>query len=137
MKILIDTNVILDIFLKREPFLNNSLKALKLASKYGDTLFFSAGSVADCFYMINKHLHSKDESLLKIVTLGKLIKFASVDNYCIFNALQLNFNDFEDAIVDSIASNIKADVILTRNVKDFINSKNKIMTPAEFIEMNR
>ena len=66
MKLLIDTNVVLDIFLKREPFFPDSYAAMKKALENNDHCFISAAAATDIFYILRKHLKSASTAKSKV-----------------------------------------------------------------------
>ncbi|MCR5457966.1 MAG: PIN domain-containing protein [Clostridiales bacterium] len=133
MKILVDTNVILDVLLNRTEFINDSLAALEKASLQGDRLYFSSSSVTDVYYLIRKQTQSKEMALDAIKKMAEFLVFAEVNGNCILAATVSKLNDYEDAVVDAVASNVKADYIMTRNLTDFKNANNKVMSPTDFV----
>lgn len=134
MIILIDTNIILDIGLNRDPLSIESKTLLSTIIKNSDKMYFSASAVTDCYYTMKKHKLSKDEIIHFLSDIASLMSFAEVNEDCIYNAFLSPMPDFEDAVIDVIATNINADYIITRNKKDFINASNKVLTPTEFLE---
>ena len=135
MNILIDTNVLLDVTLQREKFFDSSNNSLRYALTNGHYLFFSSSSVTDYYYLLRKNKRSKENAIECIKDIATIATLATVDEKCIFRALESNISDFEDAVVDAVATSIHADIILTRNKKDFINSNHKVLTPEEFINL--
>jgi predicted nucleic acid-binding protein len=133
VKILVDTNVILDILLRRQEFLLDSQRALEMAITQGDRLFFSSSSVTDVYYLIRKQTGDKTIALNAIKQMAEFLTFAEVDGNCILAATFSKLNDYEDAVVDAVASNVKANYILTRNVGDFKNANNKAIDPFTFV----
>lgn len=133
MRILVDTNVILDIILERKQFLDDSKKSIIKAINSGDRLFFSSSAVIDVFYVVHKITGSREKALEGIITMSAFMDFAEVNEKCILNALVSDMNDFEDSVIDSVASYIKADMILTRNVSDFTNSKISAVCPYDYV----
>ena len=133
MKILVDTNVVLDILLKRKDFVEVSQGALEKALTNGDRLFFSSSSVTDVYYLIRKQTGNKEIALNAIKKMAEFLVFAEVNGNCVLAATFSKLSDYEDAVIDAVASNLKADLILTRNGKDFRNAKNKAMSPSEFL----
>ena len=134
MKIVIDTNIVLDILLERKDYLENSLLSIKKAIDNGDRLFISASSATDIYYIIRKHTGSRIIALDGLKKLAEIATFAEVNDECIYTALYSKLADFEDAVVDAVATSVSADVILTRNTLDFANSTNTIMAPIDFIK---
>ncbi|MBP3869624.1 MAG: PIN domain-containing protein [Faecalicoccus sp.] len=132
MKILLDTNVVLDILLDRKPFIIDSYGALKKALEEGHILYISASAATDIFYIVRKATKSKTQTIQHMKTLAKIMNFAKVEEDDILNALSSEIQDFEDAVVDSVAKSMQADLILTRNDKDFKNAGVKVITPANF-----
>ncbi len=105
MKVLFDTNVVLDLLLDREPF---SLEAAK------------------CF--------SRVEAGESISLLLSLFEIAPVNKTALKGALNLPFKDFEDAVLHEAARLVNADVIVTRNTVDFKHSSIPVRQPREFGE---
>lgn len=134
MIVLIDTNVILDIFLKREPFFQESYQALRKAIEQDANCYVSAAAVTDIFYILRKNLQSKELAKGYIGELKQLVRFADIQEKDIDAALAADMPDFEDAVVDAVASRLGADCILTRNAKDFTGSNVPAMTPAEYLQ---
>lgn len=135
MKLLIDTNVILDIFLKREPFFPDSYAAMRKALENEDRCFISAAAATDIFYILRKHLKSAAEAKARVRDLTQVADFVDVQTIDVTNALDSVMDDFEDAVVDSVACRIGAVYILTRNIKDFLQSRCQAITPSDFLRI--
>jgi len=133
MKILLDTNVVLDVLLKREPFFEESYTAIKSSIEKGNILYVSASSITDIYYLLRKAVGSKDKALSYLQALIKVVSIASVDEKTIVDATMSKLNDFEDAVIDIIASSLNIDVIVTRNIKDFKKSLTKVLSPKQLI----
>lgn len=134
MRILIDTNVILDIFQKREPFFANSYQALHKAVEADAECLISVSAVTDIFYMLRKFLKSTEQAKKRIEQLSQLVTFADVQGMDIQTALIRPMADFEDAVVDAVAERNSANYILTRNTKDFAGSAVPAITPTDFLK---
>ena len=134
MKILVDTNIVLDVLLDNEEFREDSYGAMKKALEEGHLLYLSASAATDVFYILRKALGSKTEALSSMTNIMKIIFFAKVDEDDILYAFASRISDFEDAVVDSVAGSLKADFILTRNKKDFKYACNKILSPGEYLK---
>lgn len=137
MRILLDTNIILDILLERKDFIDDSISAMQKAITNGDKLFVSASSATDIYYIVRKQTGSKEQALNSIKRLAKLLSFAEVTEECVLSATLSKMNDYEDAVLDAVASHLKVDFIITRNNKDFINSHNKVLSPKEFMNKSK
>ena len=85
------------------------------------------------YYIVRKKTGDRKKALEAIQELCALFTFAEVNSDCIYSATLSNINDFEDAVIDSVGTSIKADYLMTRNVNDFKNAKNQIITPDDYI----
>ena len=133
MNILIDTNVIVDVLGNREPYIQDSAAILKLAVKGYYTASITANTVTDIYYLIKKHLQSNEEAKKALLSLINIIDVVDVTKNDCIKSLDLPMIDFEDALLAQCAKRIKADYIITRNVKDFLNSPIKPITPKDFL----
>lgn len=133
MKVLIDTNVILDVLCDRKDFVEDSVKVFKLCEVKKLTGYVSALSIPNIVYIMRKEL---DEEKIKEVIEKLSLVFDIVDlkGDDVKRAALLNFTDFEDAVQSQQASRIKADYIVTRNIKDYKNSKVMAIKPTELLE---
>lgn len=135
MKLLIDSNVILDYMLEREPFFEMAKNVLNLAEKDDDiTEFISASAVTDINYIAYRTLKNRDLVYSLIKKVLKMVNVATVTNEEITNALNLNWKDFEDAVQYSVALSNGMDAIITRNMKGFSQGEVKICTPEEILD---
>ena len=75
MKIMCDTNVIIDVLLEREPFIEDSYKVLKFCEEHKIDGFVSASSVTDIYYLVRKYTHSTE---LAYKAVGKLLEIVSI-----------------------------------------------------------
>lgn len=133
MRAVIDTCVILDYLQNREPFFDDALNiAIGRAGREYEA-YITASSLTDLYYIIHRHTHSTGETHRIISQLTLL--FGLVDTYaedCI-NALHSGMADFEDAVMSESAYRIKADYIITRNIKDYSKSKVPAISPSDFL----
>jgi len=133
MKALIDTNVILDVLAKRENFFKPAEKIFKLCEIKKLEGYISALSVPNIVYIMRKQLdNDKISDILN--TLFMIFNVADLKSADLIKAEQLRFNDYEDALQSVCASRIKADYIITRNIKDFTDSKVKPISPDDFLK---
>ena len=133
MRVLIDTNVILDILQKREPFFTDSYRALRRALENDAECLISASAATDIFYVLRKSLGSAQQAKEHIDQLAQVVSFADVQAMDIHTALMRAMPDFEDAVVDAVAERSGASYILTRNIKDFTGSVVPAILPADFL----
>ncbi len=135
MTLLIDTNVIMDVLGKREPFFQDSYAALHKCIKAETECLISVSAVTDIFYLLRKSLHSAERAKEQIEQLSQIVTFADVQAVDVQTALMREMPDFEDAIVDAVAERKRSDYILTRNVRDFSKSKIPAITPTDFLNI--
>ncbi len=133
MKVLLDTNVALDILLKREPYYADSSKIFLISGKRNIRLFITSTTVTDLYYIVSKVL-SKKKAKGFITNLLDVVDICGVEKSIILEAINSKFNDLEDAVQYFAAKAENIDVIITRNKKDFKLSKIKVLTPAEFLK---
>lgn len=133
MKVLIDTNVILDVLCNRADFVEDAKKMFKLCEVNKVDGYISALSVPNIVYIMRKELDSeKTADILEKLSL--IFKIADLKGSDIIKAAKVGFNDYEDALQSVCALRIKADYIITRNIKDFAKSKVTAIKPSEFLE---
>jgi predicted nucleic acid-binding protein len=135
MNILIDTNVLLDILLKREPHFSGAYEALKKALDNNDACMISAAAITDIYYVLQKGLQDREKARESLAALLKLVNIADVTALDIQTALTLSMPDFEDAVVSSVAARYTADYIMTRYTKDFNDSPVPVITPEQFTRL--
>ncbi len=134
-RVLLDTNIIIDLLAKREPFYQEAAKLFSLADKKRISLFASALSIANVNYVLLKT--KKTEEAKQILRKLKLIVgIISLEEKTINLALNDDeFKDFEDALQYFSAIENNIEIIITRNLKDFENSKIPVMTAKQFFEI--
>lgn len=132
LNILIDSNVILDVMMIREPFFEMSKRIITLAENNSINAYISAASVTDIYYIARRQLRDKNVVLNLIKNLRKVVKVAAVTEKEIDAALNLSWRDFEDAVQYSVAKSNDMDYIITRNTEDFIASDIPAITPEDF-----
>ena len=133
MNVLLDTNIIVDIALERQPYITNSETVLAFVEQGQIEGYISASTISDLYYLICKQ-KGRDltiEFLRQIVTFCQI---ATVNQAVITMALTANFRDFEDAIQYSTAVLNQLDAIITRNPQDFPVITPRILTPEQLIQ---
>lgn len=133
MKVLIDTNVILDVLYKRENFYKDSLNVWKLCETKQIDGYISALSIPNIVYVLRSELDfDKTLEIIKIISL--VFNIYDLKEDIIMEAAEHKYNDYEDALQTITAEKLKCKCIITRNVKDFKESKILAIKPSEFIE---
>ncbi len=134
MNVLIDTNVVVDVLMMRQPFFADSAKVLDRAEKGEFTAWVCGTTVTTIFYLVRRHLGSAD-TLERIQDLVAICGIAPVNQSVVDAALQSPITDFEDAILEASAQTIRADCIITRNEAAFRKSNLLIYSPAQFLSV--
>ena len=136
MKIVLDTNVILDVLANREPFADDSEAVLAACNGSQFEAAITANTVTDIAYVLHKHL---DRTSIKAALLGllELVSVIEVNQGNCVGAFDLPVRDFEDALLAHCAKGWGADYIVTRNKKDFSVSPIEAITPPEFLAMTQ
>lgn len=133
MKVLIDTNIIMDVLADREGFAEPASQLFKLCEVGKVQGIVYALSIANIVYIMRKELaRSQIEEVIS--KLGAIFTLADMKADDLKKAAALPMDDFEDALQSVCASRMKADFIVTRNLKDFKNSKIMAIKPSELIE---
>ena len=122
MRVIIDTNIILDIFLKREPFVTASYGVIRKALIDESDALVTTNAVTDIYYMLRRDMKDAAKAKGCIEHLLQLVSLADVLQADVKTALQIDMSDFEDALISAVAQRCKADYIVTRNMN---NSKIK------------
>ena len=137
MKILLDTNVIIDYIEKRGQFAEASTRVFNLCEEDFFEGFIAAQSVADIFYILRKKFTvDKRKDILNDIC--ETLDIAEITKWHVHSALADNvLCDLEDGIIMKCAEDNGFDFIITRNVKDFESSKIPIVTPQEFLDKIR
>lgn len=129
---LIDTNVVLDIALNRNPFVEHAALLWRLAEQKEITACLSNTSITDIFYIINKHA-GQEKARAFIADILDTFKLADIDEEGFREALNSGMNDFEDAVQYVICTRNGCDILSTRNKADYGDRPN-VFDPAEVIE---
>jgi len=130
--VFIDTDVIFDVLSSRQEHFIESSKILKLCEDTTINGFTSSIVIVNCNYLMEKF--KIDDRVRKIKVLNTLLHVLPCTSADIKSAVDSSFKDFEDAVQDSIANRSKkCKTIITRNSKDYAESKLEVLTPAQFL----
>ena len=133
MKILVDTNVILDVLCNRSEFVEASSKVWKYCEVDQIEGYISALSVPNIVYILRKELTpQKTEQLIQQITM--IFKVVDLKASDLSSAAEMFTSDYEDALQMCQAKRINADYIVTRNIRDFKDSKVPALKPSELLE---
>lgn len=136
-KILVDTNIVLDLLGKRKLFFLEAQELFTLSDKKKVKLFVSSLTFANTYYVLSQNL--KIENTRKILRKFKLlVNVLQMDDKIIDLSLDSDFKDFEDAIQYYAAlSDPEIRVLITRNIKDYKSAELSVMTPETFLKTFR
>ncbi|MFM7888566.1 MAG: PIN domain-containing protein [Pseudanabaena sp.] len=134
MKVLFDTNVILDAVLARVPFVENAAYLLESVELGKIQWFISATTATDIHYLVKRHTKSPEIEIATISKLLILMEVCAVDRGVIQQAVDLGLSDFEDAVQVAAAMGKSLDAIVTRDVAGFVGSPVPIMSPDELVK---
>lgn len=133
MKIMVDTNIIIDVLLEREPIVEDSCRLLSLCEEHKIDGFISASSVTDIYYLVRKYTHSTELAYKAIGKVLEIVKVCSVTNNEVILAFQKKAKDFEDCLVAVCAASIHCDYIATRNIRDFEGFNVPAISPSDLL----
>ena len=131
--VFVDTNVIIDLLAKREPFYKDAQDLFTLSDKKEIQLCISSLSFANAYYSIVKH-HKEVDAKKYLAKFKVLVTVFPLEDKAIELALASEFSDFEDGLQYFVAMDNDADVIITRNKKDFKSSKIPVLTAGEYLK---
>lgn len=132
-KVFLDTNVVIDLLDKRDPFYKAAIAIFTLAYKKKITIYVSPMTYATASYLLRKQ--GQEQMRLLLRNFRQLSKVTTADEKIVDDALASSFVDYEDALQYYSALSKNVDVIVTRNVKDFQYSKIPILTPDEYLSL--
>ena len=133
--IFIDTDVIIDFLIDREPHSREAAIIFTLIEQKKLKGFVSSLTFSNLYYVLRK-IESHNKVIAKLDSISRLLTILKVDQQTIKYAISSGFTDFEDSIQYYCAHDIrKIDVIITRNIKDYKGSEIPVMTPAEYLKM--
>jgi len=131
--LLIDTNVILDWRLKREPFFENAETIIELCMHGKLRGFLACHSILNLFYILRKELNIIKRKDLLLMLCNNFDIIGINQEMLITVLCSDNFKDLEDDMQIKCAVDKDLDYIITRNIKDFKNSKVKAILPEDFL----
>lgn len=134
MRVLFDTDVVLDVLLDRRPHSDHSAALFTMVEKGRISGFLCATSVTTLHDLSAKAVDSKSARAC-IEMLLSLFDVAHVNRRILASALALPFRDYEDAVVHESACSIQADAIVTRNLRDFKKSRIPVHPPQELLSL--
>ena len=131
MKVLFDTNVLLDAMLAREPFVADAAFLLNAVESGRVEGFMSATTVTDVHYLVGRQTKSSEAAIAAVTRLLALMEICAVDREILEQAIVLGLPDFEDAVQIACAIKLELEAIVTRDVNGFAGSPIPVLSPQE------
>ena len=130
MKILFDTNIVLDVLMDRLPYSDAASELFSKAEDGAIIGYLCGTTITTVYYLASKAVGAAraQEEIKKLLS---LFEVAPVNRHVLESALEVDFTDFEDAVIYVAACHIGADAIITRNQKDFKKSRISIYSSEE------
>ncbi len=132
MKVLVDTNVVLDVLLDRQPHSAGSAQIFRLVEEGRLHGLLCATTITTIDYLLLQSL-SRSEARKHLAQLIRLFDIAAVNRAVIERAMQSRITDFEDAVLEQAAALADAEAIITRNAKDFARCAVTVLDPKQFL----
>ncbi|MBI4356519.1 MAG: PIN domain-containing protein [Gammaproteobacteria bacterium] len=134
MKILFDTNIILDVLLDREPFSEPAAKLFSLVEMGRMNGYVSASSITTIHYLATKVIGTKKahQAIEKIL---ELLEVSPINRTVLATALSTKMTDYEDAVIYQAAAHAGCQAIVSRNRKDFKSTKIPVYSSLELIKI--
>jgi predicted nucleic acid-binding protein len=130
VKVLLDTNIVLDLLLEREPFIETAIAIFEEIEQGNIQAYIAATTITNVFYIIRKN-KSREVALIALKRLLVGLQVCPVNLQVIEVALDINPRDFEDSVQLACATVNQLTAIITRYAKDFVESPLPIYSPAE------
>ncbi|MBC8230817.1 PIN domain-containing protein [bacterium] len=132
MRVLIDTNIILDVLFDRQPFVEDAVKLWQLVEAERVIGYLTATTLTNIFYIARKQLGT-ERTREVIADLLAVFEICPVGREILSDALSLPFVDYEDAVQEAVAQQADVDAIITRNLADYTHSTFRVMTAGDII----
>ena len=132
MRVLFDTNVVLDVLLAREPHFGSAARLMSLVDAGRIEGVVSATTITTIHYIATKSI-GREAAGRYLRDLLAIFDVAAVDRDVLLDALALDFADYEDAVLHEAARASEAVAIVTRNIPDFGKATVPVLTPQELL----
>lgn len=135
MRVIIDTNVVVDALTSRKPWNECAEKIFIIAANRIVDIYITASCATDIYYLVRKYLHSVEQAKKVMKSLYSLIGILPVTGDECVDALISPVIDYEDTVVERTAVKTGMDYIITRNVKDYRQGMVRAILPDDFISL--
>ena len=134
-RILIDTNVLLDYLLEREPFFEDAREIILSCIEKGTKVCIAAHSISNMFFILRKD-YSVEERREILLSLCIIFDIEGIDKTKLLSGLaNQDFTDFEDCLQMECAKSYGAEYIITRNISDYLKSDIKALLPKDYLKL--
>ena len=133
MKVLIDTNVILDVCFERADFQDAAKQIFWLIEQKQLKGCISSTAMTDIYYMARRQFQDREKAFWTVKRLTQLFRILKADEKAIKLAIKLHWHDFEDSVQYAVAKRARIGAIITRNTKDFAAGAIPVYTPKDFL----
>jgi predicted nucleic acid-binding protein len=131
-KVFIDADVLLDLYILREPHHDNALRLFSELKRSNTLCYTSAVVVANIYYLLAR-LQNRQYAVEKLRRLRKLVSIAPVAESTVDAALSLPYKDFEDSIQFHCAIQNGIGTLITRNTKDYPKTQLRVVDPTQYL----
>lgn len=135
MKLLIDTNIVLDVLLDRAPFCKAAISTLALVQRDDVEEYVSASAITDIYYIICRQIKDRTAARELLTRLLQVVSVATVSQDEIQKALALDWSDFEDSVQYSVVQLQKMDGIVTRDPKGYQKANLPVWSPKDILQI--
>ena len=136
MRLLVDTNVFLDLILKRGEYCKNALEFFVWCREHKNQTFVTSMSLRDIEYVAMKNLHDKEKVNSVLVDVYSLCsKVIGISADSAIASIYEEYKDFEDELIIQSAKEEMLDAVVTNNIKDYENRGISVFTPKDIVNM--
>lgn len=130
---LLDTDVILDLVLAREPFVDDAAALWLAHEERRFTAYIAPITPINVFYIVRK---IKGAAIARetVDILVTTLRVGTIDQQVLQSALSMTMADYEDAVQVATAKSNQLDAVITRNTGDYTNASVLVFTPADFLK---
>ncbi|MBD1938390.1 PIN domain-containing protein [Microcoleus sp. FACHB-68] len=133
MRVLVDTNIVLDFILDREPFVAEASTLLEYIASGEIEGYIAATTLTNIFYIVKRATRSLERAKQAVSDTLTLMEICLVDKSILESAFASNLNDFEDAVQIACALANDVDAIITRDAQDFVDAPLSILSAGELL----
>ena len=134
MRVLVDTNILLDGFLEREPFADDARTLFEITRSRRIAGYVTATTITDIFYIVRRQARSMERARQAVIDTLALMEVCSVDGDILERAIASPLTDFEDAVQLACAIANNLDAIITRDTQGFAGAILPILSVGELLE---